>query len=177
MPDQPPVQPDDRDDQQPDVQDPTPENETDELGDAGKRALLAERDRAKKAERDAADLRAEIAKRDAEAEEAKRKAAEANGEWEKVAQDRANEIERLKADLATRDRERDFDKAVREAKLPDDLTEFVRGDTYDEMLASAQKLAERVTRPEAPDNDTGKRSANDSGQRKNDSVLANYKFG
>lgn len=176
MPEETPVQPTDRDDQQPDVQDPTP-TETDDLGDAGKRALQAERDRAKRAERDAAELRAEIAKRDADAEEARRKAAEADGKWEEVAKGHEAEIERLKGDLAKRDYERDFDKAVREAKLPDDLVEFVRGDTYDEMLASAQKLAERVSRQDAPDNDTGKRSANGQGQRKSDSVLVNYKFG
>ena len=86
-----------------DDQDHNDTHESDALGEKGREALKRERDARKTAEKERNDL----AKRIADIEKAQKDRddadAKAKGEWEKVATERQQELDQLKADLAARE--------------------------------------------------------------------------
>ena len=111
--------------------------------------------------------------------DAQRKQDEDAGNWEKIAKDREDEINQLKADAAKRDLD-DLKRRVGKHKdfnLPDDLIDLLRGETEDELRAHAKKLAAHVAKQDGPDTDSGKRGNGGGKAPKQESVLANYKFG
>lgn len=92
-------------------------------------------------------------------DEAKRKRAEdeakAKGEWEQVATAKDAEVERLKAELADRDRALLVAKVAARHKLPDALATRLIGATEADLEADAKALAKEIgTRP-APDTEAG----------------------
>jgi hypothetical protein len=122
-----------------------------ELGEKGKQALERERERRKAAERDAKEKAARLAeleRKQAEADAAKAKADEEDaakrGEFEKLAAKRAEEIDRLKAEIAKRDHDALRDRIARKHKLPDALATRLRGDTEADLEADATELAELI---------------------------------
>lgn len=102
----------------------------DRLGDAGKRALTAERDARKAAERELADARARLKEIEdanlSEIEKAKRDAEEARSE------------------LASLQLESTRSRIALEKGVPSDLIEFITGDTAEEMAAKADVLVARL---------------------------------
>jgi hypothetical protein len=110
----------------------------DGLGDAGKKALAAERSAKRSAEKRAADLEAQIQQlQDANKNEAERALDQARKEAaEQASAPLAKELARYKVALA-------------KGLGADDL-EFLTGDTEDEMAARADKLLERFGQAKAP---------------------------
>lgn len=123
----------------------TPEPSTDpevptELGDAGKKALTEERDARKAAEKTAADYKKQLDDIEAASLSDLQKA-------QKVAQDAADESERLKAEIESRDLQILKQTIGAEFKLPTELVARLQGDDADALRADAKSLAELV-----PDN-------------------------
>lgn len=118
----------------------------------------------------------------AESERQEREAAEAEkrGEWEKLAIERQAEIERLKGEIAERDRAELRRTIARKHNLitddNQDALEFVSGDDADEIEASVKKLAKLAAHRGSVDTDSGKPNAGGGAKQRN-SVLANWKFG
>lgn len=141
-----------------DDQDHNDTQDTDALGDKGREALKRERDARKAAEKERNDL----AKRIADIEKAQKDRddadAKAKGEWEKVATERQQELDQLKADLAARDMRDRKIAAATAANLPKDMAERLRGETDEELEADAKELAKHLRTQEAPDNDAGERT-------------------
>lgn len=107
---------------------PTTDTQTDDnLGDAGKRAIAAERRRAQEAQRELKKLQDELkAIRDKDLSETQ-KATQAQAAAEQRAADAEKQLLRVKVAAAK--------------KLPAEFAERLRGDTEDEMAADADSLA------------------------------------
>ena len=120
-----------------------------ELGDAGKKALSAEREARKAAEKSAAELKAKLDEIEqanlSELEKAKLAAQEA--------QDRLAEITR-----------QNLRNSVALAKgVPADLAEFLTGDTEEEISARADALLSRLNAPTTPRPDLSQGPKGDGG--------------
>lgn len=114
----------------------TPQGDPAELGDAGKKALAAEREARKAAEKSAAEFAARLK----EIEQANLSELEKAQRAAKEAQDQLSEISRqnLRNSVA-------LSKGV-----PADLVEFLTGDTEDEIAARADTLLARLNAPTTP---------------------------
>lgn len=141
-----------------DDQDHNDTHESDALGEKGREALKRERDARKTAEKERNDL----AKRIADIEKAQKDRddadAKAKGEWEKVATERQQELDQLKADLAARDLNDRKTAIAKAAGLPDDLATRLQGETDEELEADAKGMAKLLRVQEAPENDAGERT-------------------
>lgn len=114
----------------------------------------------------------------AETERQKREASEAEkrGEWEKLATERQTEIDRLKGELAERDRADLRRTIAAKHKLPEDAVKYLTGDDEASIEDSAKDLARLTARSEDVDTDSGKPNAGGAAKQST-SVLANYEFG
>jgi len=121
----------------------------------------------------AKDLEREV--REAIEAEARQSEAEQQGNYKKLFEELQLKHEELEAQLAAReldDTRRDVAKRV---GVPDDLVEFIKGDTEDDMEASAKALVKHITKPvDAPDTDAGRRGQG-GGKRRDDTPP--YRFG
>ena len=129
---------------------------TDEsLGENGKKALEAEREARAADDKEVKRLQKLV---DDEAT-AKRKAdetkAKEQGEWEKLAKQREDELNAAKAELATRDHNALKTKAAAKHRLPDELAERLAGETEADLDADAAKLAKLLEPRKAPDTEAG----------------------
>lgn len=125
------------------------------LGEAGMAALQKEREAREAAEKEANRLKklveaAEAATRKREADEAA-----AKGEFEKLATERQQEIERLQGEIAERDTAALRDKVGRAHKLPDPLIDLLKGDDEAALTAHAKELAKHVKPPTAAETEAG----------------------
>lgn len=106
----------------------------DELGEGGKKALVAEREARKVAERDAAALKARVDELEAvslsELEKAQKAAADADA--------RAADFQ---AQIKARDVEILRQRVANELKLPTELVDRLRGDDEESIRADAKSLA------------------------------------
>ena len=129
----------------------TPEQTPEELGEAGKKALTAEREARKQAERERAELASRLKEIEdanlSELEKAQREAAEARDA------------------LTSIQRESDRNRIALEKGVPSDLTEFITGETAEEMAAKADLLMARLNstpstpKPDATQGASGKAPA------------------
>lgn len=136
---------------EPQADTPAPEQTPEDLGDAGKKALTAERDARKQAERERADLASRLKEIEdanlSELEKAQREAAEARDA------------------LTTIQRESNRNRIALEKGVPSDLTEFITGETAEEMAAKADLLLARLgstpstPKPDATQGASGKAPA------------------
>lgn len=119
---------------------PDPEKQqgdpADGLGDAGKKALAAEREARKAAEKSAAEFAERLKKLEtanlSELERAQREAAEARATLEQITkQNLRNSVALAKG-------------------VPADLVDFLNGDTEDEIAAKADVLLARLSTPTSP---------------------------
>lgn len=102
----------------------------DNLGDAGKRALTAERDARKAAERELSEARARL-----------KEIEDANlSEIQKAQRD----AEEARSQLASLQLESARSRVALEKGVPSDLIEFITGDTAEEMAAKADVLMSRL---------------------------------
>lgn len=112
------------------AENPAPEQTPEELGDAGKKALTAERDARKQAERKNAEYEARL-----------KEIEDANlSELEKATRER----DEYRDSLATIQRESDRNRVALEKGVPSDLIEFITGDTAEDMAAKADLLISRL---------------------------------
>ena len=131
--------------------DQAPEHTPEDLGDAGKKALTAEREARKQAERE----RAELASRLKEIEDANL------SELEKAQREAAEARDALTAIQ----RESNRNRIALEKGVPSDLTEFITGETAEEMAAKADLLMARLgstpstPKPDATQGASGKAPA------------------
>lgn len=103
----------------------------DNLGDAGKRALTAERDARKAAERELSEARARL-----------KEIEDANlSEIQKAQRD----AEEARSQLAILQLESTRSRVALEKGVPSDLIEFITGDTAEEMAAKADVLVARLS--------------------------------
>jgi len=114
----------------------------DELGDAGKKALEAERVARKEAEKQVKAFQARLE----ELEDAGRSDAE---KQRRKAERAEQALEEARAELAARDRALLLREVADEVGLPTRLVNRVQGDDRDAMLADAQELMSLVA-PEGP---------------------------
>lgn len=138
------------------------EAELKKLGEKGIEALREERQRAKDAEvaRIAAEKRANDAEGKLAADAAAKakaatKKAEDDGNWQKLADDRAAEVETLRTQLKERDRQALITRMAAKHKLPEAFAERLKGETEDELEADAKELAKHVGVRQAPDTEGG----------------------
>jgi len=146
----------------------------DKLGDPGKKALDAEREARRVAEKQLRDTTKELAdlkkaQQDREEAEAKEK-----GEWEKLAKDRADKIAELEAQLAERQTTDLKASIARKHSIPDDLIPLLQGESEDDIEASAKTLAKHVKQREAPDTDAGERTPAGAKKKAGEKNKANY---
>ncbi|MDQ3540260.1 MAG: hypothetical protein M3440_06185 [Chloroflexota bacterium] len=141
-------------------------------------------DEAKKLRSEAASLRKRLkdAETKAQAAEVKdRQAQEAKakeqGEWEKVAQQRADDLAEAQRKLAERDLKDMKVAAAKKAGLPDDLVDRLAGTTAEELETDAKALAKHIAPRDAAETDAGKRSSSAKGATKPDNYLESYTFG
>lgn len=129
----------------------TTQGEPADLGDAGKKALTAERDARKAAEKAAADLQAKLD----QIEKANLSELEKAQLAAKEAQDQLAEITR-----------QNLRNSVALAKgVPADLAEFLTGDTEDELNAKADTLLTRLNAPTTPLPDPSQGAKGGDGQK------------
>lgn len=124
-----------------------------ELGDAGKKALAAEREARKAAEKSAAELQARLDEIEAaklsELERAQKAAQEAQAQLEALSRQNTR-------------------NAVALAKgVPADLVEFLTGDNEEELSAKADVLLSRLNAPTTPRPDPTQGSKGDPPPRSN----------
>ncbi len=153
------------------------QQDTSDLGEKGREALRRERDARKTAEKERAALATRLAdlekaQKDRDDNEAKQK-----GEWEKVAQQRADDLAEAQRKLAERDIKDMKAAAARKAGLPDDLVDRLAGTTAEELETDAKALAKHIAPRDAADTDAGKRSSSTKGATKPDNYLESYTFG
>lgn len=152
--------------------------DTDDLGDKGRQAIQREREARKAAEKARADLEKRLKAIEDERKQAEDAKAKEQGEWEKIAAKREQELNDLRTELAERDRQALRATIARKHRLPDDALEFVTGDDEDAIEASVKKLAKIAARDDDVDTDGGKRPpANPKQPKKGTSLLQNYQFG
>lgn len=127
----------------------------------------------KRLKRQEKNLREEITQeiQDALEADARKKAAEEQGDYKKLFEDSQAEVEKLKKKIETMESEvkqKTIDElrkeVIDEFSLPKDLADRLRGETKEELVADAKKLSEIVGPREAPDIDTGK--TNGDGNRR-----------
>ncbi len=149
----------------------TDQQDTDHLGEKGRETIRKEREARKLAEKERAALATRLtdlekAQKDRDDAEAKQK-----GEWEKVAQQRADDLAEAQRKLAERDL-KDMKVAVAEkAGIPKELADLLTGTTVDELEAVAKTLAKHIAPRDAADTDAGKRSSSVKGATKPDNYL------
>lgn len=147
------------------------------LGDAGKKALEAEREARKKAEKDAKDAKAELDRINREKTDAERKAAEEQGNYKKLYEDLLKEHDTLKTTAEKEKRDALRTKIASEFNLPSDLAERLAGETEADLKADAEKLAKLVKAPSAPNTETGTNGTKPPPLEKPaDPTKANYSF-
>ena len=148
-----------------DTPDPGTENtqgEPADLGDAGKKALAAERDARKAAEKTAADYKAKLDQIEQanlpELEKAQRAAQEAQDQ------------------LATATRLNTRNQVALAKGVPADLVDFLTGDTENEISAKADVLLARLNAPAAPRPDLtqGGKSARSTGSGNPEADFATF---
>lgn len=135
------------------------------LGDAGKAAIDKERTERRAAEKRAKDAEAERDQLKADQQKRETEEAERQGNWQKLAEERQAEIDRIKADaetevatakaeIARRDRDDRARVALKAAGLDESLLDRIRGDTAEELKADADKLFKLVkaSAPKSPGN-------------------------
>lgn len=147
------------------------------LGDAGKRALDAERAKVKDAEKRARDAEAALkAKTDAE-EVAKTEAAKTAGDFEKLYKAELEKREKLEKDAVESTRRELRAKVAKAHNLPDDVADRLMGDTEEALAADAAKLAQHV-KPvaTAAETETGNRNGTTDKSKQVDPTKATYKF-
>lgn len=125
------------------------------LGDKGRDAIRRERDARETAEKETKRLKKLVD--DAETATKKREADEAAaaGKFEELATARQQEIDRLTADLAERDKTALREKVGRSQKLPDALIVLLQGDDEKALEAHAKELAKHVKPPTAAETEAG----------------------
>lgn len=133
-------------DDQPTEQPTTTTTPEDHLEDPGKRAIQAEREARRAAEREAAAAKAELEKRDKAEAAAKAKQAEQDGKWEELARERESTLAAAKTDLESVTAERDVLKDLVKAdvdaqwgELPEEVRKAYDGDD-DDALAKKQHM-------------------------------------
>lgn len=135
------------------------EGDPNQLGEAGKRAIAAERERAKKAEAATKEQQKQLASLQ-EQLKALQPAAELFAQFRKVAvpEEEKTDTERLQEELAklrdetaTERRQRWLLEIIQDKGLTREDAEWLRGDTKEELEASADKLAARLAAVKPPE--------------------------
>lgn len=90
-------------------------------------------------------------------------AAKEQGNYKELYEKAQKKVEDLEGKIAARDTEDNRRKAAAEAKLPESMIDRLRGDSYDELLDDAKKLASEIAPRQAPETDGG--ATTNSGRR------------
>ena len=135
--------------------------ESQELGDGGKKALQAERDARKAAERSAAEYAAKLKEiEDANLSELER--------TKKLAEESAAELARLRSENVR-------NKVAIDKGVPADLIEFLTGDTEGDIAAKADLLMARLNAPGTPKPDPSQGAKGDGTALNGDPLLDTLK--
>lgn len=135
--------------------------ESQELGDGGKKAIQAERDARKAAEKANAELAAELKKfKDAQMSDLERA--------QKEASDNAAELARLRS-------ENTRNKVAIDKGVPADLVEFLTGDTEGDIAAKADLLLARLNTPGTPKPDPSQGAKGEAAALNGDPLLSTIK--
>lgn len=135
--------------------------ESQELGDGGKKALQAERDARKAAERTAAEYAAKLKEiEDANLSELER--------TKKAAEESAAELARLRTENIRT-------KVALDKGVPADLVEFLSGDTEGDIAAKADLLLARLNTPGTPKPDPSQGAKGDGAALNGDPLLDTLK--
>jgi len=136
-------------------------NEPQELGDGGKKALQAEREARKAAERTAAEYAAKLKEfEDANLSELER--------TKKAAEESAAELARLRTENVR-------NKVALDKGVPVDLVEFLSGDTEGDIAAKADLLMARLNAPGTPKPDPSQGAKGDVTALNGDPLLDTLK--
>jgi hypothetical protein len=135
--------------------------ESQELGDGGKKALQAERDARKQAEKTAAELSARLK----EFEDSKLSDLE---RAQKEAADNAAELARLRSENVR-------NKVALDKGVPADLVEFLTGDTEGDIAAKADLLLARLNTPGTPKPDPSQGAKGEANALNGDPLLSTIK--
>lgn len=131
-----------------------------DLGDKGKAAIEAIRQEKRDAEKRARDAEKELADLKADQQKREDEDAERQGKWQELAEQRQRDLDAAKADadkrvadanaeIARRDRDDRARAALKAANLDDSLLDRLRGDTAEELKADADKLF-KIVKAAAP---------------------------
>jgi hypothetical protein len=135
--------------------------ESRELGDGGKKALSAERDARKAAERTAAELSAKLKQfEDANLSELER--------TKKAAEESAAELAKLRSENIR-------SKVALDKGIPADLVEFLTGDTEGDIAAKADLLLARLNTPGTPKPDPSQGAKGEGAALNGDPLLDTIK--
>lgn len=135
--------------------------ESQELGDGGKKAIQAERDARKVAERTVADLAAKLKSfEDANLSELER--------TKKAAEESATELAALRTENVR-------NKVALDKGVPADLVEFLTGDTEGDIAAKADLLLARLNTPGTPKPDPSQGAKGDAAALNGDPLLNTIK--
>ena len=135
--------------------------ETQELGDGGKKALQAERDARKQAEKTAAELTARLKEfEDSKLSELERA--------QKEAAENAAELARLRSENVR-------NKVAIDKGVPADLVEFLTGDTEGDIAAKADLLLARLNTPGTPKPDPSQGAKGEAAALNGDPLLSTLK--
>lgn len=135
--------------------------ESQELGDGGKKALQAERDARKTAERTAAELSAKLKQfEDANLSELER--------TKKAAEESAAELAKLRSENVR-------NKVAIDKGVPADLVEFLTGDTEGDIAAKADLLLARLNTPGTPKPDPSQGAKGEGAALNGDPLLDTLK--
>jgi len=135
--------------------------ESQELGDGGKKALQAERDARKAADKANAELTARLK----EFEDSKLSDLE---RAQKEAADNAAELARLRSENVR-------NKVALDKGVPADLVEFLTGDTEGDIAAKADLLLARLNAPGTPKPDPSQGAKGDAAALNGDPLLSTIK--
>ena len=135
--------------------------DTQELGDGGKKALQAERDARKAAEKANAELNARLK----EFEDSKLSDLE---RAQKEAADNAAELARLRSENVR-------NKVAIDKGIPADLVEFLTGDTEGDIAAKADLLLARLNTPGTPKPDPSQGAKGEAHALNGDPLLSTIK--
>ena len=135
--------------------------ESQELGDGGKKALSAEREARKAAERTAAEYAAKLKEiEDANLSELER--------TKRAAEESAAELARLRSENVR-------NKVAIDKGVPADLIEFLTGDTEDAIAAKADVLMARLNTPGTPKPDPSQGAKGEGAALNGDPLLDTLK--
>lgn len=135
--------------------------ETQELGDGGKKAIQAERDARKAAEKLTAELSAKLKQfEDANLSELER--------TKKAAEESAAELAALRAENVR-------SRVALDKGVPADLVEFLTGDTEGDIAAKADLLMARLNAPGTPKPDPSQGAKGDGTALNGDPLLSTIK--